>query len=294
MPIRVMPFETIDAATIESLAQMRVREDHTLDFKRDLNLSARDDQAEFLKDVTSFANGSGGTLLYGVQEGEGGDEGIIVGYPGLALDQPDATHRLVDDMLRQSVDERILGVLHRAVPRDDGRYYYLVRIPGSPLAPHFVMLGKHRHKCFLRANTTTDTMGARQMKETALRTETALDRASALVANRRAALIERAAHAPEDGGLVDHPTDDSSQMILHVVPLFPVPGGFVISDDRIVDRLSRVVPFQWSSGLPDRRFTLDGLYLRHASNAQARFLRSGRRGVPAAENHRCEVWWHQQ
>jgi len=274
VPIRAMPFEAIDDAVIESLANLRVREDRTLDFKRALNLGSSEDQSEFLKDVTAFANGSGGTLLYGVSEGNGENEGLIVGFPGLELPQPDSTHQLIDNLLRSSVDERIIGVLHRSVPRKDGRYYYLVRVPPSQLAPHMVMHGRHKYKCFLRANTTTDTMDARQIKETALRAASAIDRALSIVEDRRRLLIARAHRAPEEGGLADHPTDDTSQLLLHIVPLFPTPGGFAISDDRIVQRLAAVSPLGYSTGNLERRFTLEGLYLQ-AYTIRAAYLRSG-------------------
>jgi hypothetical protein len=275
LPIRVAPFEAIDAALIESLGSLRVREDRTLDFKRDLNLSDRDQQSEFLRDVTAFANASGGTLLYGVEEGRGDEEGIISGFPGIELPQADTTHRLIEDMLRNSVDERPMGVLHRAVPRDDGRFYYIVRVPPSPLAPHMVMVGRHKSKFFLRANTTTDTMDARQIKETSLRAASAYDRALAVVEERRRVLIARSGLAPEEGGMSDHPRDDVSQLMLHVVPLFPAPGGFAISEARVVERLAVASPLGWSAQNVDRRFTLDGLYLRYGERVRAGYLRSG-------------------
>lgn len=284
MPIRVAPFDSIDAALIATLRSQRVREDRTLDYKRDLNLVDRDAQSEFLKDVTAFANGSGGTLLYGVAEGEGEEQGLIVDLPGLELARPDDTHRLVDELLRHSVDERMMGVLHRAVPRPDQRFYYLVRVPPSPLAPHMVMLGKHKSKFFLRANTTTDVMDARQIKETALRTASAFDRAQAIIEDRRRILIARAERAPEEGGVRDHPTDDTSQLLLHVVPLFPPPGGFALSDDRVVHRLAEVGILGWTTDYNSHLFTLEGLYFSYGNHARAGYLRSG-----AAEFQEYEI-----
>lgn len=274
MPIRVVPFEAIDVSLIESLKEDRVREDRTLDFKRELDLTSRDTQSEFAKDVTAFANSSGGTLLYGVTEGKGEDEGLIVALPGLEL-KPDAVHRQIDNLLRNSVDERPMGVLHRAVPRPDGRYYYVVRVPPSPLAPHMVTTGQHKSKFFVRGSTTSYPMDARQIKETALKAATAFDRALVIIEDRRRALIRRASSPPEEGGRVDHPTDDFSQLMLHVVPLFPSPGGFTLAEDRVVDRLARVSILGWSSDNYSRRFTLDGLYVSYGYNARAAYLRSG-------------------
>jgi hypothetical protein len=275
LPIRVAPFESIDAAVIESLGPLQVREDRTLDFKRDLNLADRDAHSEFLKDVTALANASGGTLLYGIEEGQGEEEGLAAHFPGIELPQSDATHRLIEDLLRHSVDERPMGVLHRAVRRSDGRFYYVVRVPPSPLAPHMVTVGKHRSKFFLRANTTTDTMDARQIKETSLKAASAFERALSVVEERRRVLIEAIRRAPEDGGSRDHPTDSLSQLMLHVVPLFPAQGGFPIADARVVDRLAALPPLNWSVDNLVRRFTLEGLHFKYGDRVRAAYLRSG-------------------
>jgi hypothetical protein len=168
-----------------------------------------------------------------------------------------------------------MGVLHRVVPREDGRFYYVVRVPASPLAPHMVTVGTHRSKFFLRANSTTETMDARQIKETSLKAATAFDRALAIVEERRRVLIEGAARAPEDGGVRDHPTDNISQLMLHLVPLFPAPGGFPIADARVVDRLAVVPPFGWGPDRLSPQFRLDGLHFRYSDRVRAAYLRSG-------------------
>ena len=273
MPIRVVPFDAIDANLIASLRERRVREDRTLDFKRELNLTDRNACSEFLKDVTAFANASGGTLLYGVEDGAGEDEGTITGLPGLEL-EPDPVHRQIDNLLRDGIDERLMGVLHRAVNRDDGRYFYVVRVPPSPLAPHMVKIGSQGSKFFMRANTTSYPMDARQIKETSMRNASAHERALQIIDERRTTLIARAAAAPEAGGVSDHPTDDRSQALLHVVPLFPTPGGFPLTDQRVVDRLTEISILGWP-GNHDRRYALEGFYTSYGTHARAGYFRTG-------------------
>ena len=86
------PLRVIDASLIESLRTRRVWEDRTLDYNQHLDLTDRDAQSDFLKDITAFANASGGTLLYGVSEGEGDEEGLIVDLLSLELTRSDETH----------------------------------------------------------------------------------------------------------------------------------------------------------------------------------------------------------
>jgi predicted HTH transcriptional regulator len=63
-----VPFNSIDQAVIESLLLNEVREGRTLDYKEALPTGGRDDRKEFLADVTAFANGAGGDIVYGVTE----------------------------------------------------------------------------------------------------------------------------------------------------------------------------------------------------------------------------------
>lgn len=140
MPIRTIPFQQIQASHVEELRRREIREDRTLDYKESMLLESRDHKHELLKDVMALANASGGTLIYGVAEGEGDDRGLIKDLPGLTIDV-DATHGVVDNLLRDGVDERILGVLHKAVAKGDGRYLYVIRVPPSSLAPHMVTIG---------------------------------------------------------------------------------------------------------------------------------------------------------
>lgn len=274
MPIRIVPFESIDASLIESLRERRAREERTLEFKRELNLTDRDTRSEFLKDVAGFANGSGGTLLYGVEEGDGEDEGMVVGLPGLEL-SPDGMHRQIDELLQCGIDERLMGVLHRAVPKPGGLYYYVIRVPPSPLAPHMIRIGKHSWQFYLRASTTTNPMDAREIKETVLRASSVFDRARTVVEERQSVLRARATRPPEDGGRVDHPDDDSSQVVLHVVPLFAAPGGFALTDEKVVDRLTQVSILGWTAATNTRRYTLEGLYVHYDDRARAGYFRSG-------------------
>lgn len=108
-----------------------------------------------------------------------------------------------------------------------------------------------------------------------MRTATAHERAHELIVERRARLIAADSRTPEEGGRADHPTDRLGQAILHVVPLFPLPGGFALTEQRVVDRLADVPMLGWSNGYSSRRFTLDGLHFNYSEHARAAYLRSG-------------------
>jgi predicted HTH transcriptional regulator len=61
-----IPFDRIDKTHIESLVTNEVPEGRTIEYKQALPGGNDVAKKEFLADVSSFANASGGDLLYGV------------------------------------------------------------------------------------------------------------------------------------------------------------------------------------------------------------------------------------
>jgi hypothetical protein len=137
-----------------------------------------------------------------------------------------------------------------------------------------VRVGPNSSKFFVRATTTSYPMDARQIKETAMRVTSAHDRALEIITERRAILLARAAATPEKGGVVDHPTDDRSQVMLHVVPLFPAAEGMPLTDQSVVDRFAEVRILGWP-GEHNQLYSLEGLYTSYSTHARAGYLRSG-------------------
>lgn len=278
MAIRTIPFDQITAAHVQDLKDRGIREDRTLDYKEEF---AFNDKAKFelLKDVSAMANASGGTLVYGVKEGEDEDRGLIVDLPGLDI-RPEEAQQWVDNLLRDCLDELVPEIRHAAVAREDDRYFFVIRVPGSPRAPHMIVnLKTTRSRFYLRANTTNDPMNARQIKEVALRSETAIDRAKALIEERTSALQYRALtrQARACNAETAPPLD---QAVLHVVPLFPPTDALDFTDHAILERLAEVRALAASEPyLGERRFSLEGLYREVPNSSEpikhVLFLRTG-------------------
>ncbi len=268
-----MPFDDISAEHIGRLVQNEVFEDRTLEYKAALELETRDQRAEFLKDVSGFANGQGGTIVYGVREGEGDAKGRAIETVPMSL-RPDATHQLIDEILRDGIDERIPGVLHKAVACEGGKFFYVVRIPPSPLAPHMVSFGQLRYRFYSRQNATTQPMNASEIKATALRATSAFDRASSEISTRVGLAVDRATRRRFAIGADEN--TPSNQALLHVVPLFPLEDPWELATASLEQRLGSVRAFgaEHAYGSPPR-YTQDGLYNINEGMRHVAFLRSG-------------------
>jgi hypothetical protein len=267
-----LPLTTIDAAHLQQLVDNATRENRRLDFKLTLDLATREERVEFLRDVIAMANADGGTIVYGVGEGEGDDAGVAIALPGLEM-SVDATSNLIDSLTRDNIDER-LSVLQHDVKLPSGRRAYLVRIPASPLAPHMIAnLRTAPARFYVRANTSNEPMTARQIKEAALRHGAAIDRAATRIGERIVALRKSGSRRVVDAS---GSTLRQDQVVLHMVPLFPAEGGWNYSDPSVITRLLQVPTFgNWGSANPNLVFTQYGAFKEYSQRAHTGFLRDG-------------------
>ncbi len=277
MPIRSIPLDQVTEADIAALKDRGVREDQTLDYKRDLDLLSEKGKFELLKDVSALANTAGGVIVYGVAEGGGDDAGRLVDLPGLDL-EIDKAQNTIDQLLHDGVDERIPGIRHRAIQRSDRKNYLVIRVPPSHLAPHMVRINFPSVRFYQRGTTTNQPMNARQIKESAVRAATAADRARVTVTERINIAQQRAAHRKSVQTLVSK-KEGPDQALLHVVPIFGPIDALDLAAGPIVDRLKAIPVFGHSDRIADHRFALEGLYREIKSGAEVLaynlFLRNG-------------------
>ncbi len=253
MPIRTKPIDLIGANDLDALVKRRTQEDATIDFKQDFSFlqapSDSEKRHEFLKDVTAMANAYGGTIVYGVEEGSGAEKGVAKRLtPFMLPTSADDASNQIDGILGTGIDERITGVRHRGIVVQNQKHYWIVRVPPSHLAPHFVkrVCKKPKPNCYRRENTTNLPLDARGIKEIALRAATARERAQSCIEDRiQFSLRQGNRDYPHTEG--DDPARLRPHVMLHAVSLFP--GEFDI--EQIDSRKPK-------ARCP--RFALEGLY----------------------------------
>jgi hypothetical protein len=130
------PLDKIEAADIQALVTNGDEERRTMDFKRDLPGMNEDAKKELRADVTSFANASGGDLIFGVDEA-GGVATAVLGLPGV---DADAEIRRIEAVIQSSIDPRVPGFESRAIPIPGKGPVIVVRVPKSWRGPHLIKL----------------------------------------------------------------------------------------------------------------------------------------------------------
>jgi hypothetical protein len=269
MPIRTKPWSEVTLQDVEDLITREVLEDSTIEYKGQLDLATGDEKREFLKDVTAMANAVGGTIIYGGVEGKGDRRGLLIELKGQVLNR-DEVHLQIMNLLRDALDERLDGVLFKALETSVEREYIVVlRIPASPLAPHRLKSGGDQF--FARGTVSKAPMNTRQIREMILQRATAMDKALEIVEQRTLKLKSAAA---KRRGFLGDGVAPPDQVVLHVIPLFPATLGWTQAPGR-QQRLLQVPPFGLDEPYDNPFYAHEGMYSRIHETQHVLFLRGG-------------------
>ena len=128
------PIDEITEEDLQELISNNVQEGKKIDYKLQLIGSTRDDKKELLADVSSFANASGGHLIFGINE----EEGMAKELVGISNIDADAEKLRLDNIIRDGIKPRIFGISIRAIKINNGNFIFIIYIPNSWSKPHVV------------------------------------------------------------------------------------------------------------------------------------------------------------
>ena len=131
MPIMIpKPIDDILIADLQALVDDGVRENKTIEYKRELPGNADSDKVRFLAAVSSFANTSGGDLIIGMVA----EDGEPTAVPGADVPNLDAATLRLDHIIANGLELRLPHVDIRDIPTEGGRHAIVVRAtdPSGP------------------------------------------------------------------------------------------------------------------------------------------------------------------
>ena len=131
---------------IELLIKNEVIENRMLDYKRELPGKKDEDKRECLADISSFANASGGYMIYGLgdkKDAEGKNTGIPE-YVGLGRVNIDQERQRIESIVLNGVAPRITGIQFKEVGGFDNGPVLVLYMPRSWATPHIVKFKKHQ------------------------------------------------------------------------------------------------------------------------------------------------------
>jgi hypothetical protein len=159
MTLQAKRIDELTEADLRALLDNQVPEGKCIDYKRELPGAKDAEKKDFLFDVSSFANASGGHLVYGMEE----QGGVPKQLCGLSVDNQDKELLRFQGMILDGIDPRIPGLEIRFIPVADSKCAMIIHVPKSWNPPHMVT--------FLRANKfyTRNSAGKHLLDVTELR-----------------------------------------------------------------------------------------------------------------------------
>jgi hypothetical protein len=232
------PLADITAQDIQSLLDNGIPEGSTLEYKRELPSGRDEDKREFLADVSSFANTSGGDIIYGVEE----SQGVISKIVGLPNTDLDAEKLRLESLIRDGLEPRIISTLH-SLPTTAGQVL-IVRVEKSWIGPHRVVSRGH-DKFYGRTSAGKFPLDVGQLRLAFTLNATVSERIRSFRADRMIEILN-------DRGPVS--IVDGPSVLLHLVPL----GAFSDQQTFDVKRINLTNHRLWTSTASDISMTFDG------------------------------------
>jgi len=240
------PFDKIEVRDINDLVTSSVGEGRSIEYKALLPGTNDEDKREFLADVSSFANGGGGDIIYGITEVKGVPDGV----PGVNIMDADAEILHLENLLRDGVDPRIPGILIKAIHGFPSGSVFIIRVPRSWLAPHVVKF-KNWFRFFTRHNARKEQMNVVELRSAFALSDSLPDRMRKFRDER----LGRISAGDVPVKLVSGP-----KLILHLMPVSAFSGLVAIP----VKELPTLRPV--NAGRWDSRFNIDGRVTFSAPN----------------------------
>lgn len=234
---------------LDSLKENRVMESKTIEYKQKLPGGSDEDRRKFLEDVSSFANTSGGHIIYGIKDEEGEPKEIC----GLGRIDADSDISRLDSMIRNGIDPRISSIkINRVISEDDRSFTAIVmHIPKSWVAPHMVIY-KNYSRFFARNSNGKYQLDVSEIRQAFLLSETVVEK----IRNFR---VDRITQVESGDALITE--HEFGKVILDIIPLLAFESGFELDLSGYYREVNNLRLLDYGSGT-SKRYNFDG-YIRY-------------------------------
>lgn len=248
-----IPLADITERHLIGLISAKAAETRDIEYKREIYDHSDNAHAEWLADVSSFANTAGGDLIIGMEAAKG----IPARIAALSLDL-DAEILRLEQIARSNLQPRIPGLQFKPIPISGGGSVLLVRIPRSFNPPHrIVRKGKGEHRFWARSSAGKYEPNVDELRALFTLAPQLAERIRDWRANRIAKIVAQE---------IPLKLIDSSLMVMHVVPFSMFDIGSPLPLEVIDNNPHAFAPIG-SSGAPNWNVNFDGILLK--SNADS-------------------------
>lgn len=242
MSIDRSDFDALNEDDLSELLAAPVPEGLQIDYKRDLYGNTDADKREALKDISAFANATGGHLIIGVEE----QDGIPVSVVGITGINPDDVVLRLDQLARTGIEPRIQGLRVKAVALSSGAYCFVVRVPRSWHPPHRVS-AHNSNRYWIRNSGGSHEASVEELRTLFNQGADAMQRVLQFRERRITEITSGRGSRPLQGG---------GRLILHLIPLSSVVSNLSIDLELAFNLHGAFRPLNSMGMTP--RFNLNG------------------------------------
>ena len=258
--------DQITEEDLQALVDNSVIERKTLEYKQALPSNSDSDKKEFLADVSSFANASGGDLIFGIIEDT--ETGTPKSVEGLSIENVDQEILRLENMIRDGIAPRILAVSTKQIPLSNSKVALLIRIGKSWISPHRVTLGSH-DKFYSRSSNGKYPLDVGELRVAFNLSETITERIRNFRLDRISKVLANETPVP---------LYDNSKIVLHLIPVISFSPAQSYDISKIASNPSSMPPIR-SAGW-NNRYNLDGFITydgdqEDKSRSYVQFFRNG-------------------
>jgi len=199
--------DEITEKDLQALIDNSVLESKSIEYKQSLPGNSDSEKKEFLADVSSFANASGGDLIYGIIENRNTRIPEILG--GLTIKNADQEISRLDSMIRDGIEPRMLGIIIKPIKLSNSKTALIIRIPKSWISPHRVSFKGH-DKFYSRSTNGKYPLDVAELRVAFNLSETTTERIRKFREDRISKIF--ADETPV-------PFYDTGKIVLHLIPI---------------------------------------------------------------------------
>jgi len=244
----------ISEEDLQTLIDNKVSERKTIEYKQALPGNSDKEKKEFLADVSSFANASGGEIIYGiVEDKETGTPKLI---NGLNNENADQEILRLDNIIRTGIQPRIPSIsISPSIPLRNSKVALVIRVPKSWISPHRVIYGGH-DKFYCRGSNGKYPLDVAELRVAFNLSETITER----IRNFRLDRISKIF-----AGETPIPFYENAKIVLHLIPIISFNPAQSYDIGIIASSPARMPPIY--SGGGNSRYNLDG-FLIHSDDQE--------------------------
>ncbi len=203
--------KSIDQITEEDLQALKdnkVSEHKTIEYKQALPGNTDKEKKEFLADVSSFANTSGGDLIFGIIEDR--RTGAPKSLEGLSIDNVDQEILRLENMIRDGIEPRISSItISPPINLSNSKVALVIRIPKSWRSPHRVTYQGH-DKFYSRSSNGKYVLDVAELRAVFNLSETVIDRIRNFRQDRVSKIFANETPVP---------FYENAKIVLHLIPI---------------------------------------------------------------------------